>query len=99
MTTTPQRAISLPPIRTDQGGELNEETSFTEFLLIKLEHDIPNGITNVSFEGMGFDVSNDDIVVDILNTAATVYDYVVVAEEDVTYVLEDEDEEDSEETN
>lgn len=85
-------AGSLPSINAVPAPALPDPNVITEYLMIKLEHNLQDGITNVSFESQGFDAENDEIVVDVLNTAAAVFDYVLVAEEDVEYVdIDDED--------
>lgn len=76
-----------PAQNTGQASSAGVEE--TEFLLVRLQHNFAEGTTVVSFEGQGFDATNDEIVVDILNTAASVFDYTLVADEDVTYVDEE----------
>lgn len=80
----------LPPARNRSEvsaprSQNGEEGKITEYLMIRLVTDLKAGETEVAFEGQGFDDANDEIILDILNTAASVYDYVLVAEEDVEY--------------
>lgn len=79
--------LRVPPLSgtEPEKNENNEGDTIREYLMIILEHDLDAGVTSVGFEGQNVDADNDEIVIDILNTAASIYDYTLVPDEEIAY--------------
>lgn len=72
-------APELPLTRQEKRRAEEQLARTPEVLVITVEDDVDSeDAISVSFEGAGFDVSNDEIVLDLLRLAVNTYGYDLV---------------------
>lgn len=65
-----------------QGVPGQDPNIIVEHLMISFTHDIEENKTAINFMGEGFDAENDQIILDMIEMAASLYGFVLVPEED-----------------